>query len=256
MGAGGRSAAWEERARSFGAAAAQYAVLRPTYPADAVAAAVEGGVPGPRRVLDLGAGTGLLTGVLVAAGHEVVAVDPAPEMLAQLADRFPGVTTAVGSAETIPVPDAAVDVVVAGQAAHWFDPVPAATEMRRVLRPGGTVALVWNQRDVREPWVAVLDDLLTAENSERPDDRQVVAAFAAALDADVTVAESRIVQRSTPEEFVASFETRSFVITMAEQQRAEFLGQLRALVATHPGTRGRDVVELPYVTFAYRLTPR
>lgn len=256
MGAGGRSAAWDERARSFGAAAAQYAGLRPTYPADAVAFAVEGGVPGPRRVLDLGAGTGLLTGVLVAGGHEVVAVDPSPEMLAQLADRFPGVTTAVGSAETIPVPDAAVDVVVAGQAAHWFDPVPAATEMRRVLRSGGAVALVWNQRDVREPWVAVLDDLLTAENSERPDDRQVVAAFAAALDADVTVAESRIVQRSTPEEFVASFETRSFVITMTEQQRAEFLGQLRALVATHPGTRGRDVVELPYVTSAYRLAPR
>ena len=253
---GGRSAAWEERARSFGAAAAQYALLRPTYPADAVAFAVEGGVPGPRRVLDLGAGTGLLTGVLVGAGHEVVAVDPSPEMLGQLADRFPGVTTAVGSAEAIPLPDAAVDVVIAGQAAHWFDPAPAAAEMARVLRPGGSVTLMWNQRDVREPWVAVLDDLLTAENSERPDDRQVVAAFAAALDADVTVAESSIVQRATPDEFVASFETRSFVITMTDRQRAEFLGHLRSLVATHPGTRGRDVVELPYVTKVYRLTPR
>jgi ubiquinone/menaquinone biosynthesis C-methylase UbiE len=247
------SDAWQERATSFGAAAAQYARLRPTYPPDAVALAVEG--PAPRRVLDLGAGTGLLTEVLLAAGHDVVAVDPSPEMLEQLAARLPGVTTAVGSAEAIPLPDAAVDVVAAGQAAHWFDPVPSAAEMRRVLRPGGTVSLIWNQRDEREPWVAQLCSLLT-DNSERPDDRQVVEAFAAELDAGVSVAESRIVQASSPEEFVASFETRSFVITMTEQRRVAFLDELRELVSTHPDTRGRDVVELPYVTRVYRLTPR
>jgi ubiquinone/menaquinone biosynthesis C-methylase UbiE len=247
------SEAWQERATSFGAAAAQYALLRPTYPPDAVSLAVEG--PAPRRVLDLGAGTGLLTEVLVAAGHEVIAVDPSPEMLAQLTGRLPGVTTAVGSAEAIPLPDAAVDVVTAGQAAHWFDPAPSAAEMRRVLRPGGTVSLIWNQRDEREPWVAQLCALMT-ENSERPDDRHVVEAFAAGLDADVSVAESRIVQASSPEEFVASFETRSFVITMTEQRRAAFLDELRELVSTHPDTRGRDVVELPYVTRVYRLTLR
>jgi SAM-dependent methyltransferase len=250
----GRSDSWEERARSFGAAAAQYALLRPTYPPAAADLAVDG--PGPRRVLDLGAGTGLLTEVLHAAGHVVTAVDPSPEMLAQLAARLPGVTTAVGSAEAIPLPDAAVDVVAAGQAAHWFDPTPAAAEMRRVLRPGGRVSLIWNQRDEREPWVAQLCRLMTDANSERPDDRQVVEAFAAALDADVSVAESGIVQRSTPEEFVTSFETRSFVITMAEPQRRAFLDQLRELVTTHPGTRGRDTVELPYVTRVYRLAPR
>jgi ubiquinone/menaquinone biosynthesis C-methylase UbiE len=248
-----RSAAWEERAQSFGAAAAQYARLRPTYPADAVALAVAG--PGRRRVLDLGAGTGLLTEGLHAAGHEVVAVDPSPEMLQQLAARVPGVTTAVGSAEAIPLPDATVDVVTAGQAAHWFDPAAAAAEMRRVLRPGGTVSLLWNQRDEREPWVAQLCGLLT-DNSERPDDRTVVGAFAAELDADVSLAETRNVQASSPEEVVASFETRSFVLTMTEQRRAEFLDQVRELVRSHPDTRGRDVVELPYVTRVYRLAPR
>jgi ubiquinone/menaquinone biosynthesis C-methylase UbiE len=248
------SEAWQERATSFGAAAAQYALLRPTYPPDAVALAVEG--PAPRQVLDLGAGTGLLTEVLVAAGHEVIAVDPSPEMLDQLAARFPAATTAVGSAESIPLPDAAVDVVTAGQAAHWFDPGPSAAEMRRVLRPGGSVSLIWNQRDEREPWVAELGGLMTAENSERPDDRHVVEAFATELDADILPGESRIVHASSPEEFVASFETRSFVLTMTEERRAAFLGRLRELVTTHPGTRGRDVVELPYVTRVYRLTPR
>ena len=111
--------------------AAQYAALRPGYPADAVAFLTG---DEPRRVLDLGAGTGLLTDVLVAAGHDVVAVDPAPEMLAQLASRLPGVETAVGTAEAIPVADAAVDAVIAGQAAHWFDPEPAATRTS-VSRP-------------------------------------------------------------------------------------------------------------------------
>jgi SAM-dependent methyltransferase len=250
----GRSANWQERARSFGAAAAQYALLRPTYPPDAVAFVVPG--DGPRRVLDLGAGTGLLTDVLLAAGHDVVAVDPSREMLEQLAARHPGTATAVGHAEAVPLPDDAVDVVTAGQAAHWFDPAPTAAEMRRVLRPGGTVGLLWNQRDERVSWVAELCALLTAENSERPDDRQVVEAFAAALDAPVAVAESQIVERSSVDDFVASFTTRSFVITMTDQRRAEFLGALRDLVTTHPGTRDRDVVALPYVTRAYRFDLR
>ena len=247
----GRSAAWQERARSFGAAAAQYALLRPTYPPDAVGFVVPG--DGPRRVLDLGAGTGLLTGLLLESGHDVVAVDPSPEMLEQLRARYPEATTAVGHAEAVPLPDAAVDVVTAGQAAHWFDPAPTAAGMRRVLRPGGTVGLLWNQRDERVPWVAELCGLLTAENSERPDDQLTVETFAAELDAPVSVAESRIVHRSSVDEFVASFTTRSFVITMTDQRRAEFLGALRDLVTTHPGTRGRDTVELPYVTRAYRF---
>ncbi|MGY1679716.1 class I SAM-dependent methyltransferase [Geodermatophilus sp. SYSU D01176] len=89
----------------------------------------------PRRVLDLGAGTGLLTGVLLAAGHEVVAVDPAEPMLAELRARYPRVTTHVGEAEVLPLPDGSVDAVVAGQAAHWFEPEPAAVQMRRCCVP-------------------------------------------------------------------------------------------------------------------------
>jgi SAM-dependent methyltransferase len=133
--------------------AAGYAALRPGYPPDAVAFLVG---DRPRRLLDLGAGTGLLTDVLVGAGHDVVAVDPSPEMLAELSAHLPGVVPAVGTAEAVPLGDASVDAVVAGQAAHWFDPAPAAREIRRVLRPGGTLGLVWNTRDERVPWVAAL----------------------------------------------------------------------------------------------------
>ncbi len=142
-----------QRAASFGSVAAGYAAHRPDYPADAVAFLVG---TSPRRVLDLGAGTGLLTDALLAAGHEVLAVDPSVEMLAQLRARHPDVPAHVGGAEEIPLPDRSVDAVVAGQAAHWFDPVPASAELRRVLRPGGVIGFVWNTRDETVPWVAAL----------------------------------------------------------------------------------------------------
>ena len=241
------------RALSFGSVAAEYAALRPGYPADAVAFLVG---DEPRRVLDLGAGTGLLTDELVAAGHEVVAVDPAPEMLAQLADRLHAVETAVGTAEEIPVGDAAVDVVVAGQAAHWFDPEPAAREIRRVLRAGGTLGLIWNTRDERVPWVAALGEFLAGEARGHEADQGVVDRFADELSSGVDVLESGTVQQVTAEDVVAGIATRSYVAVMDDALRQAFLAGIRELLATHPDTRGRDVLELPYVTRAYRLIRR
>lgn len=241
--------------RSFGSVATGYAARRPSYPADSVAHLVgEGG--GARHVLDVGAGTGLLTEVVLAAGHEVVAVDPSPEMLAQLTSRLPGVPALAGTAESVPLADAAVDAVVAGQAAHWFDVVPAAAEFRRVLRPGGVVGLVWNARDESVPWVAALGELLAYEARGHQADSAVVDSFAGALRADVAVAESGIVQRLTPEDVVRNIATRSYVAVMDEGTRAAFLDGVRGLLADRPDTRGRDVLDLPYRTTAYRLTPR
>ena len=244
---------WQQRRMSFGAVAADYAALRPGYPADAVAFLLG---DRPRRVLDLGAGTGLLTDVLLAAGHEVVAVEPSEPMLAQLRARLPQVTTASGGAEAVPLPDADVDAVVAGQAAHWFDPVPAAAELRRVLRPGGVVGLVWNTRDQRVPWVRALGELLAEETRDHEADQGVVDRLAAELPATVEVFDSGTVQELTPEQVVAGIGTRSYVATMDDAGRNRFLGRIRGLLATHPDTRGLARVELPYNTRAYRLTPR
>jgi SAM-dependent methyltransferase len=246
-------ASWNSRRTSFGSVAAAYAELRPGYP-DAVVRFLLGDPP--RRVLDLGAGTGLLTERLLAAGHDVVAVDPSAEMLAELTARLPGIAAHVGPAERIPLPDAAVDAVVAGQAAHWFQPAGAAAEMRRVLRPGGVVGLVWNTRDERVPWVHALGEVLAAEARDHEADQSVVEEFAAALPADVAVFDSAVVQSVTPEQVVGGVGTRSYVATMDAPRREEFLGRVRDLLAGHPGTRGRDHLELPYRTRAYRLTPR
>ncbi|SCX39435.1 Methyltransferase domain-containing protein [Klenkia marina] len=244
---------WDTRRRSFGSVARDYALLRPDYPADVVAFLLGGQ---PRRVLDLGAGTGKLTEQLLAAGHEVLAVDPSADMLAELTARHPQVTAAVGGAESLPLPDTSVDAVVAGQAAHWFDPAATATELRRVLRPGGVVGFVWNTRDLRVPWLRALEGDIEDEARGHEADQGVVDAFAAALPADVAVHESAVAQQLSPDEVVASFATRSYVAVMADDERHRFLAGLRRTVDTHPGSADRDVLDLPYLTHAYRLTPR
>ena len=186
------AAARTERGQSFGAVAADYAAWRPGYPAELVAFLVGGehGHAQPRRVLDLGAGTGQLSESLVGAGHDVVAADTSADMLAQLSLRLPGVPTLVARAEDLPLPDDDVDVVVAAQAAHWFDPVAAAREFRRVLRPGGAVGFVWHKREDSAPWAAALNQLLAADardqQGDRPEGNQaVVDAFAAQLGSEV-----------------------------------------------------------------------
>jgi len=176
-------------------------------------------------------------------------------MLAQLATRLPGVPALAGTAESLPVADAAVDAVVAGQAAHWFDAGPAAGEFRRVLRPGGVLGLVWNARDESVPWVAALGELLAGEERGHAADSDVVASFAAALRADVAVAETGIRQRLSPDDVVGNIATRSYVAVMDEGTRTAFLDRVRDLLADHPDTRGRDLLDLPYRTTAYRVTP-
>jgi SAM-dependent methyltransferase len=148
---------WRTRARSYGPVAAAYAAHRPSYPADAVRWLVG---ERPARILELGAGTGKLTATLCELGHDVVATDPQPEMLAELRRGVPMARPVLAKAENIPFPSSSVDVVIAGQAFHWFDQDRALPEIARVLRPGGTVALVWNTGDARVPWVRKVNELI------------------------------------------------------------------------------------------------
>jgi SAM-dependent methyltransferase len=112
-------------------------------------------------VLDLGAGTGKLTRLLVPAFHRVVAVEPEHAMRRLLATHCSRAEARAGTAEAIPLPDAAVDAVFAAEAFHKFEGERAVAEMARVLRPGGALVLLWNlPAGPTEPSIAEAEQFL------------------------------------------------------------------------------------------------
>jgi SAM-dependent methyltransferase len=137
-----------DRARSFDRAADEYERTRPDYP-PAVLDALPLGEDA--EVLDVGAGTGKLTRMLAQRYRRVIAVEPLEGMRAILERVVPSAESRPGSAEAIPLPDASVDGVFAGQAFHWFANDQAIAEIGRVLRPGGVLALIWNGPDDDRP---------------------------------------------------------------------------------------------------------
>jgi SAM-dependent methyltransferase len=121
--------------------AVDYERGRPGWPPDAVQVA---GLPPSSTVVDLGAGTGKLTQVLVGAFDRVVAVEPSEPMRRLLASLCPAAAALAGTGQSVPLPDGSVDGAFAAEAFHWFDDERAAGEIARVLRPGGAVVLLWN----------------------------------------------------------------------------------------------------------------
>ncbi len=159
-------------AAGFSSAAGEYERARPSYPPEAVSWLAERTGLGPgRTVVDLAAGTGKLTRLLVGTGARVVAVEPLAEMRALI----PEGEVLDGTAEDLPLPAAAADVVTVAQALHWFDLDRALPEIHRVLRPDGWLVLVWNMRDLDDPVQGAVEDLLAPL-------RQVAAAFPAQWD--------------------------------------------------------------------------
>jgi SAM-dependent methyltransferase len=147
----------------FSRAAEAYERGRPGYPGAAVDM-LAGALPDRASVLDLAAGTGKLTRILLQRGFDVVAVEPVAEMRAALPTEAHALE---GTAEDIPLEDGAVDAVTVAQAFHWFDPHAAVPEIGRVLRPGGVLALLWNRR-LDDPLSAAIDELLAPYRSGVP----------------------------------------------------------------------------------------
>lgn len=251
-----------------------YEQARPSYPAEALAHVVGHGGIGPgRRVLDLAAGTGKLTRLLVPTGAEVVAVEPVAEMRAHLgsispvpAHGRPSIDPPVdirdGTAEAIPLADGSVDAVTVAQAFHWFDPPTALAEIRRVLRPGGSLFLVWNTRDRGHDWVRQFGDMLIdgdAAVAERPYDSyydvdygEVVAAAAPGRFGPVSVWDHTWEQPFDEDLLVARAASVSVVGLLDPADRAIVLHRVRNLARTHPDLAGRSWFGFPYVTRVWR----
>lgn len=244
------------RGSSFGAVAAAYARHRPDYAQAALRWALQ---PAPgHRVLDLGAGTGKLTAMLVGLGVEVSAVEPDPAMLAELRRRLPDVLTLAGRAEAIPLPDCSVDAVVAGQALHWFDMAAAGPEIARVLVPGGILAGLWNIDDDRVEWVAGLERISERSASVTMTSWHAQAADAHRAQLDLPALFSPAEwnefphgQRRTAESLIATIATHSRLLVMSGQEKADLLARIRAYLASRPETAAGEFM-LPLLTAALR----
>jgi ubiquinone/menaquinone biosynthesis C-methylase UbiE len=118
--------------------------------------------------MDLGAGTGKFTPLLVATGASVVAVEPVDAMRAQLLSNLPTVTALAASAQALPLADASVDAVLCAQAFHWFATPAALREIGRVLKVGGKLGLVWNVRDESVDWVAAITRIIAPYEGDTP----------------------------------------------------------------------------------------
>ncbi len=245
-------AAWTaERSRNFGSIAALYERVRPGYPAEAV----DWLLGEQQTVADVGTGTGKLTDALLAAGHQVTAVDPDPGMLAVLAAKHPGVPTVTGAAEQLPFGEATFDAVTFGQSWHWVDPPRGSAEVARILKPGGTLGLLWNIRDARagasmQEWVAELADIL----DHRSADELLLAAGGPIVTAPLEFDASETfdwVAAIDVDTLVDLAATHGFVLTATEGERRAMLDGVRAL-----GERVADVdgkLQLPYRLHAYRF---
>ena len=253
-------------ARGFGSAAREYERGRPGYP-DEVAELLrsELGVGPGRSVLDVGAGTGKFTRLLARTGASVLALEPVEAMRTQLRAALPEIGLVGGSAEEIELRDGGVDVVTVATAFHWFDGARALAEFRRVLAPGGGLAIVWNARDQSVDWVRSIGDLVGAAVEQGADAEH--ARHLESTDWRASFEQTQLfeplreivvphVHEADVDKQVARFLSISFVGALPAEGRAALAADIEQLLRTHPATRGSEVVALPYLCEIYLYRAR
>jgi SAM-dependent methyltransferase len=251
----GREPLHDYVSRGFGATSELYDKVRPEYPDAAVDILVrELGIGRGRVVIDVGAGTGKLTRMLARTGATVIAVEPLAEMRERLAASVPRAVPFEGTAEHMAIRDSSAHAITVAQAFHWFDGDRALAEFHRVLAPGAKLGLVWNVRDRRAPWVAAFDALVDAVDRDRPDHQtgkwraafERTARFGPLQEREVEYA-----QTLAPAEIADRAASVSSIAALPDAERERVLDRFRELAATHPDIRGRESVELPYLTKVY-----
>jgi ubiquinone/menaquinone biosynthesis C-methylase UbiE len=245
-------------AHGFETGAAAYERGRPDYPPE-VAGWLTGtlGLGPGKTVLDLGAGTGKFTRDLVATGATVIAVEPVDGMRDKLIAALPDVRALNGTAETIPLPDAALDAIVCAQAFHWFASEAALAEMSRVLKPGGRFGLIWNMRDESNPWVAAITEIIVPYEGDAPRAYKGTWKSAFPVPTLSPLEQQRFTYGHTgsPEDVIVNRTlSTSFIAKLPDAERDTVAKRLRELIATHPNLAGEGEVTYPYVTEAYAAT--
>jgi SAM-dependent methyltransferase len=236
-------------ASSFDEVAAAYERGRPRYEPHVVAEIAR--AAGGPRLLDVGAGTGRIAGPLLAAGFDVVAVEPLDGMRAILARSIGPERALAGRAENLPLDDAAVDGAVCCDAWHWFDGPRAADELARVMRPGGGVVVCithprWEGGDGAPEWwnehgeihrTLPKEDHPYHAGSRRPDGLEAHPEFAA-----MAMRHVPFTHATDREGILAHYLSMSFVASLEPARRAQVLGDLEEVLVRH----GVDRVDVPY----------
>ncbi|MGM7696655.1 class I SAM-dependent methyltransferase [Microbacterium sp. A84] len=242
----------QQLAQSFENIGEEYDRYRPGFP-DAAAAEII-----PTRVssvLDLGAGTGKFTELLLSRADRVFAVEPSVAMLDVLRAKLPEVEAIVGGAEDIPRPDASVDAVTVAQAFHWFERDAACAEIARVLVPGGILGLLWNRADRSCSWdfacSRIVHPAYRSDDDEIPPEPEpdVLPGFAFSHRAEIAWSE-----RITRGDYIARWLTVSSFLVADGPTHAAMLRAVEQVLDRDPETAGKEDFELPQITevFVYR----
>jgi SAM-dependent methyltransferase len=243
----------EAAARGFQAAAEVYERSRPDYPAEAIDRLIqELEIGRSATVLDMGAGTGKLTRMLLPTGARLVGLDPVEGMRRVLVGAVPEAVVVGGAVEAMPFGETTFDAVVAGQAFHWFHGERALEEIHRVLRVSGRMGLIWNIRDQSVPWVARLTEIIDRYETGAP--REATGRWRRAFSSTTyfgTLHQLRFhhEQRLDQEGLVERVASMSFIATLPPERRDRVLGEVRRLAEESADRTGTLV--LPYNTDLY-----
>ena len=233
-------------ARSFDAVPDLYDDVRPSYPSELYDEidAVTGGLAG-RDVLDLAAGTGIVYRELAARHATVVALEPSEPMLLPLRVRSPGAMVVAGNAEAMPFHDAGFDLVTCGTAWHWVRAAETVAELRRVLRPGGQLALFWAinrwgdgiawedaQSAVFEKWDSLRGSVPPTHEGVRPSD---AAADLRDRGVDVVYEREFTWERTVSRELhMRTLRTHSNNLVLSPADREQLLGEIETALQPWP----------------------
>jgi SAM-dependent methyltransferase len=261
------------RAQSFGSDASAYERYRPGPPIEVVEWMLPSSVT---AVVDLGAGTGALTRLLVSRAESVIAVEPDDRMRAELVVNVPEAHAVRGRGEAIPVPDGTADAVLASASWHWMDPIPTLREVARVLAPGGVLGAVWAGPDPEGALLIQAKELLARGSEDRADEaggrdeRLGEGEFSTLIQGEGNRPDfGLVIPEDVPfdqpehlthtwdvalnaDELIGLLGTFSWIILMPEEARFRLFSEARRILADLLGVEGAVTVDVGFKAEAWR----